>query len=124
MSNILINPHQKYGYKMFNCTLEQIKEYKHHCYFLKKAEQPQNEFNYIKFLNIEDGIKKIKNIFIPTEHKYLGNTTWELNESNELLIKKICFTNYKDAELYQEAIERAWALGGHLDPRVEQIFYD
>jgi hypothetical protein len=63
----------------------------------KIAPRPHEKFKYVRFLSINDAIVKIK---------------------------KVEFSSDMDSELYQQAVERAWALGGHLDQRVEQIYYD
>jgi len=113
-----------YGYKMFDVTMSDWKQYIHDCYYHKIAYQPNNKFKYVRFLSINDAIVKIKNIFIPPAHENLAKITWQLEEERTLLIKKIEFSSDMDSELYQQAVERAWALGGHLDQRVEQIYYD
>ena len=113
-----------YGYKMFDATMSVWKQYEHDCYMHKIAPRPHEKFKYVRFLSINDAIVKIKNIFIPLGHEKLAKITWQLEEEQTLLIKKVEFSSDMDSELYQQAVERAWALGGHLDQRVEQIYYD
>ena len=113
-----------YGYKMFDATMYVWNQYVRDCYNHKMAHQPNKKFKYVRFLSINDAILKIKNIFIPPAHEKLAKITWQLEEEQTLLIKKVEFSSDMDSELYQQAVERAWALGGHLDQRVEQIYYD
>lgn len=115
---------RKYGYKMFDATMSTWKQYVRDCYNYKIAHQPNKKFKYVRFLSIDDAIVKIKNIFIPPAHEKLARISWQLAEEQTLLIKKVEFSSDMDSELYQQAVERAWALGGHLDQRVEQIYYD
>ena len=122
---VLNDTYQKYGYKMFDCSLTEMQTYLiDECYRFKKIPTFREKFSYVTFTDVNDGIKKIKNIFIPVEHGNLPKVKWSLSESNQLLIKEIWFYNYNDRNLYQCAVERAWALGGHLDLRVEQYYYD
>lgn len=115
---------QKYGYRMYNCTRQQLEEYNKQQYSTKKQVEPGIEFGYKTFDDIDHGIREINSIFVPEEHGNLPLVNWKLTESNTLLIKVISFYHFDDRTLYQCSVERAWALGGHLDPRVEQIFYD
>jgi hypothetical protein len=127
MRTVLAETYKKYGYKMFDCSLEEIHQYYKDCYRLKKTPTPAEKFNYVTFLGIADAVIKIKSIFIPTVHGDLPKIQWSLNESNSLLVKEIWFYAHEDQQLYQCAVERAWALGalsGHLDPRVQQFFYE
>ena len=121
---VLYVSYQKYGYKMFDCSIEQMEQYLTECYNNKIPPDCKEKFSYLTFLNVVDGIEKINSIFIPQEHKNLPKTVWSLQESNQLLIKEIWFYSFDDRHLYQSAVERAWALGGHLDIRVEQHYYD
>jgi len=109
---------------MFNCSAEDIKKYNNECYRVKKQPRPFDKFSYLTFLNVKDGINKINSIFIPAEHGILPKVQWSLLESDQLLIKEIWFYTYEEQYLYQCAVERAWALGGHLDSQVEQYYYD
>lgn len=109
---------------MFDCSREEIKKYFDKCYNIKKPPIPSEIFSYVTFLNVEDAIQKINSVFIPAHDGNLPKTEWSLSESNNLLIKEIWFYTYQDQHLYQSAVERAWALGAHLDPRVEQHYYD
>jgi hypothetical protein len=120
---LITKTYKKYGYKMFDCSVEEIKDYTDYCYKHKNIPQPQ-VFSYVRFTNVEEAIERINAVFIPASHGNLPKTEWSLSESNSLLIKEIWFYEYKDQDLYQCAVERAWALGGHLDPRVEQHYYD
>ena len=113
-----------YGYKMFDVTISDWKDHVDDCYIHKIAHEPNKKFKYVRFSSINDAIVKIKNIFIPSAHEKLAQISWQLEEEQTLLIKKIKFSSGSDSELYQQAVERAWALGGHLDQRVEQIYYD
>ena len=115
---------KKYGYRMYNCTEQQLKEYTMKQYTIKKKHQPGVEFGYKTFNDIDHAIMEINSVFVPAEHGNLPLTHWKLTESNTLLIRVISFYHFDDQILYQCSVERAWALGGHLDPRVEQIFYD
>lgn len=115
---------KKYGYRMYNCTRQQLQEYKMKQYSKKKKENPRIEFGYKTFKDTDHAIREINSIFVPNEHGNLPLIHWKLTESNTLLIKVISFYEFNDQTLYQCSVERAWALGGHLDPRVEQIFYD
>lgn len=124
MRTVLPETYKKYGYKMFNCSVEEKKQYDRECYNVKKTPIPSERFSYVTFSNVEDAIKRINSILIPVYHGNLPEIKWRLSESNSLLIKEIWFYTYEDQRLYQCAIERAWALGGHLDIRVEQHYYD
>jgi hypothetical protein len=124
MSTVLPETYKKYGYKMFDCSAEEIKKYNHECYSIKKMPTPSTTFSYVTFSNVEDAIERINSIFIPAHHGDLPEIKWSLSESNNLLIKEIWFYTVEDQKLYQCAVERAWALGGHLDSRVEQYYYD
>ena len=121
---IIDHTYQKYGYKMFDCSVEEIKRYNNKCYNIKTTPIPSEIFSYVKFLNVEDAIKRVNSVFIPANHGNLPKTEWRLSESNSLLIKEIWFYTYQDQQRYQSAVERAWALGRHLDIRVEQYYYD
>jgi len=109
---------------MYNCSLQEIDKYKQHCYLLKKTPTLLAEYGAVKFASVEHAVEMIRHILIPVEQDSLANTTWTLAEANTLLLKEVTFEAKEDAELYQEAVERAWALGGHLDPRVEQSYYE
>jgi len=109
---------------MFDCSLDECKLYEQECYQRKKITMFSEKFEYTQFLNISDALTKINFLFIPKVHGDLPEIKYSLQESNKLLIKEIWFYNYEDQQLYQCAVERAWALGGHLDPRVEQYYYD
>jgi hypothetical protein len=124
MKTVLPETYKKYGYKMFDCSLEQMRTYMTNCYDFKKKTTPVEKFNYVTFLNITSAVKKINSVFIPAEHGHLPKIEWSLQESGQLLIKEIWFYTYEDQQLYQGAVERAWALGGHLDSRVQQFFYE
>lgn len=124
MEKVLSDTYKKYGYRMFDCSLKDMDNYLNNCYAIKKTPTPSAEFSYFKFTNVEDAIMKINSIFIPENHKNLPKIVWSLQESNQLLVKEVWFYNYNDRHLYQCAVERAWALGNHLDIRVEQHYYD
>ena len=124
MKTVLLETYKKYGYKMFDCSLEEMVQYNNDCYVIKKSPNPSEQFNYITFADVETAVKKINSVFIPAEHGDLPKVQWSLQESAQLLIKEIWFYTYKDPQLYQSAVERAWALGGHLDLRTEQHYYD
>ena len=121
---LITKTYKKYGYKMFDCSVQEIKDYTNYCYKHKKTPLLPRVFPYVRFTNVEDAIGRINAIFIPEAHGNLPKTEWSLAESNSLLIKEIWFYESKDQDLYQCAVERAWALGGHLDARVEQHYYD
>jgi len=105
--------------------LEEIRKYRHdECYAVKKQPNPSEKFNYITFSDIAEAVKKINSVFIPFTHGDLPKIQWSLDESKKLLIKELWFYTHEDQYLYQCAVQRAWALGGHLDYRVEQHFYD
>lgn len=123
-NQIILGTYKKYGYKMFDCSIEEIKNYMKNCYYIKKTPMPSEQFSYVRFSNVEDAINRINSIFVPADHGNLPRIKWSLSESNRLLIKEIWFYTYKDQQLYQCAVERAWALGRHLDVRVEQHYYD
>lgn len=124
MKIVLADTYKKYGYKMFECSLEELFQYKRDCSDVKKQINPAEKFNYVTFATIADAVHKINSRFIPTVHGDLPKIQWSLDQSRQLLIKEIEFYNYEDQHLYQSAVERAWAIGGHLDPRVQQFFYD
>ena len=124
MRTILPETYKKYGYKMFDCSLDEWKNYTRECYNRKKSPIFSEKFEYTQFLNISDAVSKIDSIFIPASHGNLPEIKYSLHDSNELLIKEVSFYAFEDQRLYQCAVERAWALGGHLDPRVEQHYYD
>ena len=114
----------KYGYRMCNCTIEQFQEYTKHCYQWKQTPEPLREFGTVQFDSIEQAVDKVCHVLIPKEHATLGNAKWSLEQDNTLLVKSLSFESNGDAVMYQEAVERAWALGGHLDPRVEQSYHE
>ena len=114
----------KYGYKMFDCTLDQWKQFIDHSYDVKKVPDPENKFSYVQFQNCEEAISRIRSVFVPKSHGNLPKVKWTLTDRNTLLVKEIEFVTNEHSLLYQKAVERAWALGGHLDKRVKQIFYD
>ena len=118
--------HKKYGYKFYNCTMEEWKRNFFGDYEIRKNRTAQETipFEFLKFESVKQGIELIKNVFIPAEHEFLPLIKWSLHEKNTLLLKEVVFKNEQDAKLYQLAVERAWALFGHLDSRVIQIFYD
>ena len=124
MKTVLPETYKKYGYKMFDCSLEQLRQYNDECYRAKKMSNPSEKFNYAYFLNITDAVKNINSVFIPAEHGAVPKINWSLQDLGQLLIKEIWFYTHEDQQLYQSAVERAWALGGHLDPRVQQFFYE
>jgi hypothetical protein len=124
MKTVLPDTYKKYGYKFFDCSAEEMRQYNHDCYVLKKNAHPSEKFNYVTFADVETAVKKINSVFIPVEHGDLPYIEWSLQDSDQLLIKEIWFYTYADQQLYQSAVERAWALGGHLDPRVQQFFYE
>jgi len=124
MKTVLPETYKKYGYKIFDCSLEEMRQYKDYCYTIKKSPNPSEKFNYVTFADVETAVKKINSVFVPAEHGGLPKIQWSLQESAQLLIKEIWFFTYKDQQLYQCAVERAWALGGHLDLRTEQLYYD
>lgn len=115
---------REYGYKMFNCTLQEWHNHDLDSYAHRVSHTPDVRFGYVKFNSIDEAVGSIKNVFVPAEHGQLGEIKWRLDEDQTLLTKTISFSNDDDSRLYQLAIERAWALGGHLDPRVEQLYYD
>ncbi len=121
---IVTETYMKYGYKMVDCSKEEILRYNEECYLFKKTPNKSEIFNYVTFLDTADAIKKINCIFIPKIHGDLPKIKWSLIDSNQLLIKEMWFYKSTDRYLYQCAVERAWALGGHLDPRVQQFFYE
>ena len=124
MKRALPETYKKYGYKMFDCSLEEMRQYNNDCYQVKKMPNPSEKFNYVAFLNITDAVKNINSVCIPAESGRLPKIEWSLQEADQLLIKEVWFYTYEDQQLYQCAVERAWALGGHLDLRVEQHYYD
>ncbi len=124
MKTVLLETYKKYGYKMFDCSLEEMVQYNNDCYVIKKSPNPSEQFNYITFADVETAVKKINSVFIPAEYSILPKVQWSLQELSQLLIKEIWFYTYEDQQLYQCAVERAWALGGHLDLRTEQHYYD
>ena len=115
---------RRYGYKMFDCSLTEWNEHLSKKYSMKKDINPDTIFSYTKFETTESARDKINFIFIPTEHGLLPRTKWSLSGDKTLLIKEIAFTNNNDSILYQNSVERGWALGGHLDPRVVVIYYE
>ncbi len=114
----------KYGYRMCDCTVDELNIYKDHCYQHKKILTPMVEFGAVKFTSVEQAKSLIRHILIPQQHADLADASWTLAKENTMLLKEIKFKTKHDAELYQEAVERAWALGGHLDPRTEQSYYE
>jgi|TARA_R110000822_G_scaffold217407_1_gene351843 hypothetical protein len=124
MKTVISETYKKYGYKMFDCSQEFFRQYREDCYAKKKSHNPSEKFNYVTFVDVETAVKKINSVFIPAECGILPEVQWCLQESSQLLIKEIWFYNYEEQQLYQCAVERAWALGGHLDIRTEQYYYD
>ena len=114
----------KYGYRMCNCTLEELRTYQEHCYQHKKTFAPIEKFGAVKFTSVEHAKSLIRHILIPQEHAKQADASWTLAKDNTMLVKEIAFKTKHNAELYQEAVERAWALGGHLDPRTEQSYHE
>ena len=114
----------KYGYRMCNCTIEESLKYFQHCYDVKKPRTPMAEFGALQFESVEQAISMIRHTLIPQEHNDLANTSWTPAQENTMLLKEISFKTKQDAELYQEAVERAWALGIHLDVRTEQSYHE
>ena len=114
----------KYGYRMCNCTIEELHKYKQHCYNVKKPITPIAEFGAVQFTSVKQAIAMIRHILIPQEHNNLADTSWTLAQENTMLLKEMKFEIKNNATLYQEAVERAWALGGHLDPRTEQSYHE
>ena len=114
----------KYGYMMYDCTIDEMQKHKADCYDLKRESDPASVFGYYKFANVQDAVERINSLYVPMEHGDIPHVEWQLDESGTLLIKEITFDKPEDQTLYQDAVERAWALGGHLDVRVQQIFYD
>lgn len=109
---------------MFDCSVEELNLYNRKCYVTKKMPTPAKKFDYRHFDNLNDAIDTLKFIFVPMRHGDLPFVSWELLEKNTLVVKTVAFYNFEDQYLYQNSVERAWALGGHLDPRVQQFFYD
>lgn len=124
MKKILPETYKKYGYRMLDCAKEDLEKYILKCYEIKTIPNPSKIFSYVTFSNVDDAIKKINSVFIPARDGNLPKTEWSLSQSNSLLIKEIWFYTHQDQHQYQCAVERGWALGGHLDQRVEQVFYD
>lgn len=125
MKQVLAETYKKYGYRMFDCTKEQLIRYNHdECYMQKRPSNPSEKFNYVTFEDVDDAVKRINSVFIPMSHGELPKVQWSLHDNNRLLIKEIWFYESKDQDLYQQSVERAWALNGHLDVRVEQQYYD
>ena len=120
---ILPETRKKYGYKMFDCTVSDFSQYLRDCYRYKKKSTPEKKYDFVRFTDVDSAINMIRNIFIPKEHEHIAEISWSLEENNTLLVKQIAFREYESQELYQNAVERAWALGGHLDTRVHQIYY-
>lgn len=123
MEQAIASTYKKYGYRMFDCSIGQLNRYLGNCYDLKKTPIFTDQFSFVKFQNVEDAIKKINSIFIPAHHGTLPKVEWSLH-GDDLLVKELLFYKIDDQFLYQTSVERAWALGGHLDPRVKQYFYD
>ena len=115
---------RRYGYKMYNCSLAEWNKYKDRQFHMKKNEDLAVIFGFMEFDTVETAQNKINSVFIPFEHGLLPRTTWTLSNDKILLVKEIAFENNNDSILYQNAVEKAWALGGHLDPRVIQIYYE
>ena len=113
----------KYGYRMYDCTMEQFLEHRQQCYENKTEHDPREMFEYKIFPSVEKARAMIKHILVPASDGRLGQETWTLQEDT-LLIKEVRFESEAHANTYQTAIDRAWALGGHLDHRVEQSYYD
>ena len=125
MQQILNDTYQKFGYKMFDCTAQQfLQNADQNNYYKKNKFTNENQFKFVTFKTVEEAIGKINCVYIPEQHGKLPKTVWSLQQSNTLLLKEIWFYNYNDRYLYQCAVERAWALGSHSDPRVKQINYD
>ena len=114
----------KYGYRMCNCTIEELHKYFQHCYDVKKPQMPMAEFGAVQFTSVKQAISMVRHTLIPQEHNNLADTSWTLAQENTMLFKEITFETKNNATLYQEAVERAWALGGHLDPRTEQSYHE
>jgi len=121
--NTIVSTYKKYGYKMFDCTIQQMQEYNASCYDVKETPNPRERFPYVNFNSVDSAVKLINSVFIPPHHGNLPSVEWRL-QAPDLLVKEITFHKYEHQALYQTSIERAWAMGGHLDPRVEQHYYD
>lgn len=112
----------RYGYRMFDCEIEDLQKYKQRCYESKKEPNPSDVFSYKTFASIQQAQSLIGHVLVPASARKLANEYWTLQDN--MLIKEVHFDSNADAVEYQTAIERAWALGGHLDPRVEQTYYE
>ena len=123
MKKIIDATYKKYGYKMFDCSIEELHHYIRECYRLKEPVIFEEKFDYINFESVEHATEVIKSAFIPHSHGLLPYVRWRLHDK-QTLIKERWFYEYGDQNLYQCAIERAWALGRHLDQRVRQLWYD
>lgn len=124
MKKAIQSTYRKYGYKMFECSMDDFDDYNFRCYFFSKKEpRPEQVFEYKKFKSVDQARHLIKHILIPTACGDLPHVKWHLLDS-QTLVKEVWFYEYSDQKLYQCAVERAWALGGHLDPRVKQLYYD
>ena len=71
MKTVLLKTYKKYGYKMFDCSLEEMRQYNNNCYYIKKSPNPSEQFNYVTFADVETAVKKINSVFIPAEHSIL-----------------------------------------------------
>ena len=114
----------KRGYQMYDCTIEEFQSYERLCYDRKESLLYETKWNFVTFESLDQALKMIRMTFVPFEHGSLGKHEWKLDPQKQLLILNLQFENGEKSDLYQCAIERAWALGGHLDPRVKQIYYE
>lgn len=77
------------------------------------------EFPFKNFESIEQAKTLIKHRLIPDTAEQLAQTNWSLSEDKQTLTKTLIFDSKEKRQLYQEAVERAWALINHLDYRVK-----
>jgi len=123
VKQIIDGTYKMYGYRMFDCSIDEFKNYNYECYHGKKQPYPTERFGYIKFDSVDHAIDMINQIFIPAADGGLPRKKWKLIDQHTLALE-LWFYDYDHQYLYQCAVERAWALGSHLDSRVEQLYYD
>ena len=121
MKQVIDDTYKMYGYRIFDCSVEEFENYNRECYDRKKQPNPIERFAYTNFESVDHAVGLINQIFIPSACGDLPRKQWKLKDQ-QTLIKEIWFYEHDHQYLYQCAVERAWALGGHLDPRVEQFY--
>lgn len=107
-----------YHYRMYDVDVSTYLAKQTELYESKDMAQAV-EFPFKNFESIEQAKTAIKHRLIPDTAEQLAQTNWSLSEDKQTLTKTLIFDSKEKRQLYQEAVERAWALINHLDYRVK-----